>query len=158
MNGANLVPVHKPQVSSGADLSNFIADMLSHQRRLRVIEDNTFLVIKPACALVNLSDNDINSKSRDAICQRAVSRIECLSLPAKHVDQRRNVSAERCTGSDNGCAAPLAIRYLPGRTARKEIVKLLLRESQELRRSVCHAWNLLDVPLSRGRIATQWKL
>jgi len=41
------------------DLPDLVADPLCDERRLRVIQDNAFLLIEPAGSLVNLSDDRV---------------------------------------------------------------------------------------------------
>src|SRR6266567_3996957 len=125
VNGLGLVPVHKTEIYSWADLTNLIANALGKQRRLRIIEDDTFLVIEPARGLVDLRHNGVQSEGKDSIPESPMGSVKRLTLPHEYIDDCSNLCAVPGAWRDNCCSLSLTIGDIAGGALGEEGVKLL---------------------------------
>src|SRR5580658_349984 len=57
MNERRFVPIHPSQVKPRTDQPDLIPNPLRHQRRLRIVQNDAFLLIQPARPLVHRSHN-----------------------------------------------------------------------------------------------------
>src|SRR4051812_13043108 len=83
---ALLLPVDLAQVEAGLDLTNLVPNPVRQQGRLRVIQDDAFLLVEPTRVLINFRDDRIQPKRCDAVCEDAVLAVEGLPLPGEMAD------------------------------------------------------------------------
>src|SRR5580698_2403852 len=59
VNRLGFLPIHETQIQPGADQADFVPHVLGDERCLRVIENDAFLAIEPACGLVDFRHNRV---------------------------------------------------------------------------------------------------
>src|ERR1035438_2862136 len=138
VNGLAFVPIHDAQIDSRTDLADFVANVFGNERCLRVVEHDALLVIEPTRGFIDLRNNRIQSKGEDSISQRSVRGVKGLSLPHKNIDQRRDLRAVLCAGSDDCSPLCFPVRDVTRRTVGEQAVKVFLRHRKKLRRGIRH--------------------
>jgi hypothetical protein len=101
--------VHRAEVGSGGDLTDLVADVLSQQRCLRVVEDDAVLVVDETLADVNVGQNRFQAERPDMIDERLALRVEDLALPGEEIDELRDFGRPRRAGIDDGGALRLTV-------------------------------------------------
>jgi hypothetical protein len=69
-------------------------------RRLGIVEDNTFLSVKPAWSLVDPGKNAAKAERQDFVSQETFLRIENFALPSEVIDELGEVNRIGRTGSE----------------------------------------------------------
>ena len=124
MNQRLLTPVNTAEIQIWIDESNLISNPAGHQRGLRIVKNDAFLLIEPAWSLVDFRDDRVKAKVSDAISEYTILGIKRLSLPRKKIDEVRYFVTELCVVGDNGGALCLAVGDIADSAVRKELVEL----------------------------------
>src|SRR3954451_14123680 len=112
------------KVEAGLDHADFVADPSRHQRSLRIIENDAFLAVEPALALVDPGDDGGDAERQDLVFQQPGLGIEDLALPGEMVDERGDLGSEAGAGGDDRRAFSLAIGNVTDRAAGEQLVQL----------------------------------
>src|SRR6266480_2495457 len=121
-----LRPIDNPQIASGTNHPDFIADPVCDQRCFRIVQHDALLAVQPAWPLVYLGDDGIESKWQDSVIEHALLRIEDFPLPSKVVDQLGNFRRVLRTRSDDGGSLGLAAGDVAHGAFGEELIKLSL--------------------------------
>src|SRR5207248_3219981 len=129
---------HLAQIEAGLDHPNLIANPSGDQRRLRIVENDAFLAVEPALALVDLGDDSGDAERQDLVLEQAGFGVEYLALPGKMVDEPGDLRREPGSGGDDRGALSFAIGNVTDRAAGEQLVQLRLRHSQKLLNVIRH--------------------
>src|SRR4029077_2054954 len=67
---AILGPVHLAEIKARADEADLVANVVRHERRLGVVEDDALLVVEPARRLVDLGDDRLDAEGEEAVLEQ----------------------------------------------------------------------------------------
>src|SRR4029077_13156350 len=81
------VPVDRPEIGVRRNLPDLVADVLGHQRRLRIVEDDAVLLVDEALAEVDLGQDRLEAERPDVIDQGLALGVEDLALPGEVIDE-----------------------------------------------------------------------
>src|SRR5262249_7150353 len=81
------VPEDRAEVGVRRDLTDLIADVLGHQRRPRIVEDDAILLVDETLAEIDLGQDRLQTKRPDVIDERLRLRVEDLALPGEVIDE-----------------------------------------------------------------------
>ena len=132
------VPVDRTEVGLRRDQPDLVADVLRHQRRLRVVEDDAVLLVDETLAEEDLGQDRFHAERPDVIDERLVLCVEDLPLPGEMIDHAGDCRRPRRRRLDDGRALRLAIRNGARRTVGKQLVDVGLGHLQKLGYVVCH--------------------
>src|SRR5262247_1668468 len=66
-----VVPIHAAEVDVGRDQTDLVANPLRHERGLRIVKNDAFLLVEQAGPRVDLGDNRVDAQRRNPIPQHA---------------------------------------------------------------------------------------
>src|SRR5262249_50498307 len=118
------VPVDRTEVGVRRDLADLVADVLGHERGLRVVEHDAILLVDQTLAYVDLGQDRFHAERPDVVHERLVLGVEDLPLPGEEIDHLRDVHRLRRPRIDDGGSLRLAVRNGPGRAVGKELLDL----------------------------------
>src|SRR4051812_18921406 len=78
---------HLAKVEAGLDHADLVADPPRHQRGLRIIENDAFLAVEPALALVDLGDDRGDAEWQDLVLQQPGLGVKDFALPSEMIDE-----------------------------------------------------------------------
>src|SRR5262245_21631290 len=128
-----VAPVHPAKIQIRCNEADLVANPLSDERGLRIIEDDALLVVEQAGSFVDLSDDRVQAEHGNAIPQNAVRTVERLALPDEHADGVCELRCEDRAGCNNRRTLRRAVRN--GSTLRfaEQIVELGLGQLEQAR-------------------------
>src|SRR5215218_6339049 len=119
-----LLPEDEPEVEAGRDFADLVADPLSHDRGLGVVEDDRLLAVEPALVPVDLRADRLQPEGQDLVAELTLLAVEHLPLPCEQVDELRGGLREARPGRDENGTVGLSVRDLSGGARPEEVVQL----------------------------------
>ncbi len=75
------------EIQPVADEAHLVPDVVRDERCRRVVEDDRFVAVEPALALVDLGLDPLQVQGRDQVAELTVLGVEDLALPGDEVDE-----------------------------------------------------------------------